>query len=156
MVVFNTSSENYTIISPSFTNHHNLITLSTRVSKNIIILRWNQIKIPTKYFVFIRLSKSKNGGDTILIKYLSGKQKFLDICQIRDMNRSVKLGPFGKIGNLILFAESGNTPLDVSIFLLRLSNLTTNIRVCAFSEASLFSNSCWHYVIRFSRIMNNY
>ena len=34
MVVFNTSSENYTIISPSFTNHHNLITLSTRVSKN--------------------------------------------------------------------------------------------------------------------------
>ena len=93
--------------------------------------------------------------NTILIKYLSGKQKFLDICQIRDMNRSVKLGPFGKIGNLILFAESGNTPLDVSIFLLRLSNLTTNIRVCAFSEASLFSNSCWHYAIRFSQIMNN-
>ena len=97
MVVFNTSSENYTIISPSFTNHHNLITLSTRVSKNIIILRWNQIKIPTKYFVFIRLSKSK---DTILIKYLSGKQKFLDICQIRDMNRSVKLGQFGNIETL--------------------------------------------------------
>ena len=58
------------------------------------------------------------------------------------MNQSVKLGPFGNIGNLILFAESGNTPLDVYIFLLRLSNLTTNIRVCAFSEASLFSNSC--------------
>ena len=58
------------------------------------------------------------------------------------MNQSVKLGPFGNIGNLILFAESGNTLLDVCIFLLRVSNLTTNIRVCAFSEASLFSNSC--------------
>ena len=60
MVVFNTSSKKYTIISPSFTNHHNLITISTRVSKNIIILRLNQIKIPTKYFVFNRLSKLKD------------------------------------------------------------------------------------------------
>ena len=58
------------------------------------------------------------------------------------MNQSVKLGTFGNIGNLILFEESGNTLLDVCIFLLRVSNLTTNIRVCAFSEASLFSNSC--------------
>ena len=54
-----------------------------------------------------------------------------------------------------MFAESGNTLLDVCIFLLRLSNLTTNIRVFAFSEASLYSNSYWHYAIRFSQIMNN-
>ena len=60
MVFFNTSSKKYTIISPSFTNHHNLITISTRVSKNIIILPLNQIKIPTKYFVFNRLSKLKD------------------------------------------------------------------------------------------------
>ena len=54
-----------------------------------------------------------------------------------------------------MFAESGNTLLDVCIFLLRVSNLTTNIRVFAFSEASLYSNSYWHYAIRFSQIMNN-
>ena len=57
------------------------------------------------------------------------------------MNQSVKLGTFGNIGNLILFEESGNTLLDVCIFLLGVSNLTTNIRVFAFSEASLYSNS---------------
>ena len=54
-----------------------------------------------------------------------------------------------------MFAESGNTLLDVCIFLLRVSNLTTNIRICAFCEASLYSNSYWHYAIRFSQIMNN-
>ena len=98
MVVFNTSSENYTIISPSFTNHYNLITLSTRVSKNIIILRLNQMKIPTKYFVYDRLSKLKHNSYKIVIR--KTELVFIYICQIRDMNRSVKLGQFGNIETL--------------------------------------------------------
>ena len=100
MVVFNTSSKKYTIISPSFTNHHDLITISTRVRKNIIILRLSQMKIPTKYFVYNCLSKLTHKNHHSY-KIIIRKIEFvLDICQIRDMNRSVKLGQFGNIETL--------------------------------------------------------